>query len=163
LTATPNGPLTSFTVDMTVFVAVSITEIVLPSHAVTYTFVPAELTATPKGLVPTFTTAVTLFVIVSITETVLLPEFVIKARGPIDKEFCTLDAEAIEEVMINKMKIIEARDVEHNFCLVINCFSPLCLFLKNIQYKNKLKIFKCFIEILNRTGQLRISGHVLTF
>ena len=54
---------------MTLFVAVSITEIADPGAA-TYTRVPAGFTATDKGAPPTDTLAVSELVAVSTTETV---------------------------------------------------------------------------------------------
>src|SRR5664280_250704 len=65
------GLFPTFTVDVTVSVAVSITETVLLPGLATYTLVPSGLTATPVGPLPTLTVAVTVFVVVSTTETVL--------------------------------------------------------------------------------------------
>ncbi len=69
---------------LTVFVAVSITEIVGSKPGVaTYTFVPVELTATSLGQPSTGTTAVRLSVSVSITKTVpvSIPGLVTYANG----------------------------------------------------------------------------------
>lgn len=67
LTATPQGPFPTFTVAVTLFVVVSITEIVLLLEFVTYTFVPAGFTATPGPYRFPCTVAVIVFVAVSIT------------------------------------------------------------------------------------------------
>ena len=66
------------------------------------------MTATPQGSFSTFTVDVMLFAAGLITETVLLPEFVIYTNG-------------VPPAILISIKIIavEAKAIEHNFCLVI--------------------------------------------
>jgi len=108
MTATPQGSFSTFTVDVMLFAAGLITETVLLYSFATYMFVPSGLTVTPKGLYPTDTVAVTVLVAVSITDTLLLPEFVIYTNG-------------VPPAILISIKIIavEAKAIEHNFCLVI--------------------------------------------
>jgi hypothetical protein len=71
--ATPKGVIPTGTMAVTMFVVVSITEILLLRLFGTYAFFPSGLMAMSQGLSPTGTVAVTLFVAASITETLLLP------------------------------------------------------------------------------------------
>ncbi len=117
MTATPAGYLPTGTVAVTLLVAVSITETLLLSQLVTYTFVPSGLTAIPEELSPTFNVAVTLFVAMSITETVSLSIPVrIYAYVPEDGVPCSVAADAADKKKIkNKLRAVNANATEFNF------------------------------------------------
>jgi hypothetical protein len=89
-------------VAVTVFVAVSITETLLLSELVTYTF-PCVI-ATPFGSIPTVTVAVTRFVAVSITDTVPSTEFGTYANDTLSDSLCAADTNSVAEKTIKKLK-----------------------------------------------------------
>jgi hypothetical protein len=126
-------------------VAVSITETVLLSSFVTYTFVPSGLTATPIGPPSTFTVAVTVFVSVSITETVLSALFVIYAYAAVGESLCTLNADAVDEIEIrNKIKHTKDKDIERNLFSIY--LSPDNVFLSERMCRFEVQIFSDFIR-----------------
>src|SRR5208283_118164 len=98
----------TFTVAVTVLVAVSITETLSLPEFATYTFVPSGVPITSQGSFPTFTLAVTVLFAVSITETLSLPLFVTYAN----------DA-ALAILIIIKIIAVETKTIEYNFCLLI--------------------------------------------
>src|SRR6476620_5641503 len=83
LTATASGLLpTAIGGPITVFVAVSMTDTLLPLKLATYTRVPSGVIAKPAGAAPTVTVALTLLLAALMTETELPPLLLTYTNAP---------------------------------------------------------------------------------